>query len=137
MADLSALWTRFHDHICNDLPCVLSRRADLLSRESNAYLDYGIFLVGGLLADQGKSAAADFQLPLCWFDWGRAEGNELLAAELLYDRDSEETQFQESHGKLNTDQAAAFTAITAAIAADPRRACFFLQGLAGTSKTFL
>ena len=58
-------------------------------------------------------------------------------AELLYDRDSEETQFQESHSKLNADQAAAFTAITAAIAADPRRACFFLQGLAGTGKTFL
>ena len=65
VVDLSALWTRFRDHICDDLPRVLSRRADLPSRESNAYLDYSLFLVSGLLADQGKSAAADFQLPLC------------------------------------------------------------------------
>ena len=58
-------------------------------------------------------------------------------AELLYDYNSKEMQFQESHGKLNADQAAAFTAITGVITADLRRAYFFLQGPAGTSKTFL
>jgi len=38
----------------------LSRHADLLSRKSNVYLDYSLFLVSRLLTDQGKSAAADF-----------------------------------------------------------------------------
>ena len=49
VADPSALWTRFHDHICNNLPCVLSCCANLLSCKSNVYLNYGLFLVSRLL----------------------------------------------------------------------------------------
>jgi len=62
VADPLALWTRFRDHICDDhdLPRVLSRRTDLPSRELDAYLDYGLFLVTCLLTEQGKSAAEDF-----------------------------------------------------------------------------
>ena len=43
----------------------------------------------------------------------------------------------DSRSQLNADQAACFTAVTAAISNDPSTAQFYLQGPGGTGKTFL
>ena len=63
VANPVALWDRFATSICDDLPNVLARRDDLpTSPHPDLYLDYGLFLLAGLLADHGRSLA-DYGLP--------------------------------------------------------------------------
>ena len=133
---------RFKQSICDDLPRFLARQPNApptVAEDDNAYLDYGLYLIHQILADHQKTLA-DYGLPQFQHQWGViAEGsNPLLTAELQqYDRIEEGRQFTELRQQLNADQAACFDTITAAIDADPQNARFFLQGPAGTSKTFL
>ena len=64
VANPVALWDRFTTSICDDLPNVLARRDDLpASPYPDLHLDYGLFLLAGLLADHGRSLA-DYGLPI-------------------------------------------------------------------------
>ena len=135
MADPPALWERFAPNICDDLPRLLAQRDDVPDQD-NVHLDYGLFLLQRILADHGKSLT-DYGLPLFQHAWERAEGNPLLAAELRYDPAEEGRLRDNCCHQLNTDQAACFNAIVTAISTDPQNAHFFLQGPAGTGKTFL
>lgn len=65
------------------------------------------------------------------------DGNPLIAVELNYSTTEEGRLFTELRSQLNSDQAACFTTVTTAIDTDPQNARFFLQGPAGTGKTFL
>jgi ATP-dependent DNA helicase PIF1 len=76
-------------------------------------------------------------LPACEYNWGERSRNQLVAAELAYNTDEQDTTFWDTHAGLNTDQLAVFTAVTTAIASAPHTAHFFVQGPAGTGKTFL
>ena len=85
MANPAALWDRFATSIYDDLPNVLARRHDLPpSHSPDLHLDYGLFLLAGLLADHGRSLA-DYGLPIFQRPWARVDGNPLLAAELRYE----------------------------------------------------
>ena len=58
VANPVALWDRFTASIYDDLFNVLARRDDLsTSLDPNLYLDYGLFLLAGLLANYGRSLA--------------------------------------------------------------------------------
>ena len=57
--------------------------------------------------------------------------------ELYYDITTEQNLYTERYMQLNTDQTNCFDIIIASIAESPQTAYFFLQGPAGTGKTFL
>ena len=141
VAEPVALWDRFKQSICDDLPRFLARQpnAPAVGEDNDASLDYGLYLIHRMLADHQKTLT-DYGLPQFQHQWAViAEGNNpLLAAELQqYDPIEEERQFTELRQQLNADQAACFDTVVAAIDTDPQTARFFLQGPAGTGKTFL
>ena len=86
ITDPAALWNRFTASICDDLPRLLARRDDLSAAElsPDLYLDYGLFLLAGILADHGRTLA-DYGLPSFQHPWARVDANPLLAAELRYE----------------------------------------------------
>lgn len=136
VGDPLALWIRFREHLCDDLPHRLRQRDDVPDGLVDPHYDYGLFLIHEVLADSSKTLA-DFNLPPYTHDWNRNAGNPLIAAQLQYDVDEERTLAEERRIQLNVDQARCFDSIIAAIEADPQTAHFFLQGPAGTGKTFL
>jgi PIF1-like helicase len=136
VTDPSSLWVQFHDRICDDLPYRLQQRNDVPQNLMDAHINYGLFLISQVLADFGR-ALADFHLPLPQYDWGCNDGNELITAELDYDMVEEDALATERYAQLNANQTACFNTIVTAIATDPQTAHFFLQGPAGTGKTFL
>jgi hypothetical protein len=91
VADPAALWERFAASICDDLARLLARRDDLPASGPDLHLDYGLFLLDGILTDHGRTLA-DYGLPSFQHAWARAEGNPLLAAELRYEP-TEELRF--------------------------------------------
>ena len=127
VADPAALWDRFAASICDDLPRLLARRDDLPATESSPdlYLDYGLFLLAGILKDHGRTLA-DYGLPRFQHPWARVEANPLLAAELRYEPTKELRLRDEIYDQLNPDQRSCFDAIVTAIETDPENAHFFL-----------
>ena len=138
VADPRALWDRFAASIYDDLPRLLARRDDLPPGidHSDLHLDYGLFLLAGILADHSRTLA-EYGLPSFQHSWARVDANPLLAAELRYEPTKELRLRDELYDQLNTDQRSCFDVIVTAIEADPKNAYFFLQGPAGTGKTFL
>ncbi len=100
------------------------------------HLDYGLFLLSQLLEAQDKTLK-DFNLPTYQHNWTRKEGSAAYRAELRYNTDTESEAFERTFAQLNTDQRYCFEVITSTIHTDPTKAQFFLQGPAGTVKTFL
>ena len=70
IADPAALWDRFAANICDDLPRLLARRDDLPATEArpDLHLDYGLFLLAGILADHGRTLA-DYSVPSFQYPW--------------------------------------------------------------------
>ena len=62
MADPPALWDRFKASIYDDLSYLLAQRNDLLAAGPDLYLDYGLYLLAGILADHSRSLT-DYGLP--------------------------------------------------------------------------
>ena len=91
-----------------------------------------------MLVDYQKTLI-DYSLPQFQYRWDviTKGSNLLLIAELQYNHIEEGHQFTKLRQQLNTNQAACFNTIIAAIDADLQTARFFLQGSIGTSKTFL
>ena len=130
------IWMRFRDQFCDDLLRQLQQRNIIPPNLEDPQLDYGLYLLQMILTDFDKSLA-DFQLPDFTHSWGRTTGNSLLADEQNYDHQQESVLAAERSLQLNTDQTECFNLITAAVTDDPQHAHFFLQGSAGTGKTFL
>ena len=129
-----AIWTSFCTDLCDDLPLLAAALA--VSNDAAAHLDYGLHLIDGLLAEAGKRLA-DFSLPACQYNWGVRVQNQLLAAELAYDTDVQDTVFWDSVSSLNEDQRTVFNTVVTAVETNSNTAHFFVQGPAGTGKTFL
>jgi hypothetical protein len=134
VTDPLAIWDTFKTDLCDDLPGPAAALS--VSTDQDAYIDYGLYLIEGLLAETGKRLT-DFALPLCQYNWGQRLGNQLIAVELAYDTMEQEQTFVESYPELNNDQTAVFDTVTDAISTAPNTAHFFVQGPAGTGKTFL
>ena len=125
VADPAALWDRFKASIYDDLPHLLARRDDLSTAGPDLYLDYGLYLLAGILADHSRSLT-DYGLPTYQHAWARAEGNPLLTAELRYEPTEEHRLRDEMYAQLNPDQRSCFDTIVATINTDPRNAHFFI-----------
>ena len=63
--------------------------------------------------------------------------NPLIAAEQAYDQDEQAATLTKQLLQLNTGQQSAFDTIVQAVDTNPEQAHFFVQGPAGTGKTFL
>ena len=144
------IWNQFREQFCNDLLHRLRQQSILPSQVVDPHLDYGLYLIQDVLADYGKTLAdygktlagygktlADYQLPSFVHNWACSAGNPLIAAELEYNQPQEAALAAERCLQLNTGQKWCFDIITTAIADGPQHAHFFIQGSAGTGKTFL
>ncbi|KAF9490087.1 hypothetical protein BDN71DRAFT_1400539 [Pleurotus eryngii] len=69
-------------------------------------------------------------------NWVNIEDNPLIAAQLDYNCDTEQTQAQTQIQQLNNDQQAAFLRITESVEKDLGH-IFFLDGPGGMGKTFI
>ena len=104
VADPRALWDRFAASICDDLPRLLARRDDLPPSidHPDLHLDYGLFLLAGILADHSRTLA-EYGLPSFQHSWARVDANPLLAAELRYEPAEELRLRDEMYAQLNPD----------------------------------
>lgn len=148
-----ALWDRFCLNICDDLDVRIAQLGllnQLCSDDtSNAFhqnlpkLDYGLYLLEQALIDAGKTLA-DFNMPGPLFHWrslmeqiSTINSNVIIQAEVAYDRNVEEQNYQQKISMMNIGQKDVFDEIIDSISSNPNTAHFFLQGPAGTGKTFV
>jgi len=75
-------------------------------------------------------------MPLPVGNWAQLHGNCLIAEQLAYDQADQRDKAQQRLGQLNAEQCAAYDAIINAIENNSPK-MFFLNGPAGTGKTFL
>ena len=102
---------------------------------SDAHLDYGLCLISQMLADLNKSLA-QFQLPSSVISWNQDNGNLLLAEEYNYNTEAQATLHNTPLAQMNIQRKHFFNKIISSLK-EPTTAQFFLQGPAGTGKTFL
>lgn len=133
--DPPGLWDRFRTYLCDDLARRLET-FDALPNMPSPEEDYGLYLIEEALLGMGRTLS-EFRLPRPRHDWRRDYSNPLIRHELDYDRIAEQSAAEEAYRRLNEDQKRNFDIIDAAIRNDPHSALFFLQGYAGTGKTFL
>ncbi|KAG1501484.1 hypothetical protein G6F53_011072 [Rhizopus delemar] len=148
-----SLWDRFCLNICDNLDVRIAQLGllnQLCSDDtSNAFhqnlpkLDYGLYLLEQALIDAGKTLA-DFNMPGPLFHWrslmeqiSTINSNVIIQAEVAYDRNVEEQNYQQKISMMNIGQKAVFDEIIDSISSNPNTAHFFLQGPAGTGKTFV
>ena len=136
VTDSTALWIRYANDICDDLPHRLRSMTDVPDDLTTPHLDYGLYLLNEVLSDLGKRLQ-DYNMPLFTHYWGRSTGNPLIANEMTYDFNEETSLRNERYTQLNADQKHCFDTIVAGITGHPRSAHFFVHGPAGTGKTFL
>ncbi|GJE95688.1 ATP-dependent DNA helicase [Phanerochaete sordida] len=130
------LWLEFRESICDDLEHRLRQR-DIVDPSPNDVYDYGLYLLDNLLRDAGHSLADFPTMPRPERDWQDVdENNRLIAEQLAYDREEQHRLLQESLERLNVGQRHAYDAIVRSIEAQDG-AVFFLNGPAGTGKTFV
>ena len=138
VVNAAEIWNQFKLHLCDDLPRRLQHmEIDLSDLAESAHLDYGLYLIALIFADAGKGLV-DYGLPAPIARWDRiAHSNPLVAGELAYDIQAEQTQALEYAMQLNADQRIAYDTILEQVASTPQKSHFFIQGPAGTGKTFL
>ena len=101
------------------------------------HLDYGLYLLQNLFRDSGKNLVEDYHLPVPQLNWQCfAHVNPLIAAELDYDWNIEAAFDTQKVAQFKDEQCIAYNSILKVIATDSIKTQFFLQGPAGTVKTF-
>src|SRR5437588_904756 len=144
------IWETFGESMCDDLPNLITtgrspQPLGMHEFEGELHLDYGLYLLQQNLQEFGKTLV-EFGLPVPVLNW--ASGVPLLANQVLeeennYDVVQEEEAFAVMRAKLNPEQVTCFEEIVNAVEQQEqnhrshRRSAFFLQGPAGTGKTFL
>ena len=136
IADPNSLWIQFKDQICDDLPHQMQHFPAVPANFESPWLDYRLHLIQKGLADFDRTLAS-FDLPVPALNWEQLQGNALIATETAYDSDTERQLLHENLSLPNPEQQTCFNTIVTAVDQSPATAHFFLQGPAGTGKTFL
>ena len=115
-----------------------SRRCLTVPTNIACRYDYGLWLLGDILRDLNRDwASAYMSLPRhIWVSRSR-ENNQLILDALDFDREIERQQFESALSTFSLGQRSAFDKITQTIDNGVKPNTFFLQGPAGTGKTFL
>ena len=137
MTEPAQLWNWFAPDICSDLPHRIEQQTDNVPVDlENAHWDFGLHLIAQDLARYGRTLN-DFNMPGPVLSWEAHAMNPLIAAERAYDQDEQAATLAEQLPQLNTGQRSAFDTIVQAVDTNLEQAHFFVQGPAGTGKTFL
>ena len=144
------IWETFWPSMCDDIPRILATGrvpvpAGAEEIEGRIDSDYGLYLLQEYLNEFGKSLS-EYGLPeplLSWVAQQPNSNNPMIEEELAYDPHQEEEACNIMRAQLNPEQKNCFTEILNIVEKYEQnlrgnyRSCFFLQGAAGTGKTFL
>ena len=145
-----SIWEMFGRSMCDDIPHLLTTGRVPVPPgaeeiEDQIDLDYGLYLIQEYLNEFGKSLL-EYGLPKPVLDWTsqhRIIHGTVLEEELNYDMEKEQETYDRMRAQLNREQADSFQVIIAAVhqyeqnSQRNHHSGFFLQGPAGTGKTFL
>ncbi|GMP95374.1 hypothetical protein CsSME_00044449 [Camellia sinensis var. sinensis] len=131
-----ALWNQFSTHICDDLAhkiCTLF----VISKPTEAQIeDYGLHLLNQMLHESGKSLIDFPPMPQPTANWSAVVGNRLIVEHQQLQSEAEHADPQITIDCLNNGQRNAYNIITSSVFQN-KGTVFFLNGGAGTGKTFL
>ena len=133
------LWDTFKNNICEDLTYTLSEypQPGIPAEIEHPDLDYGLFLIKQTLESLGQTLE-QYGLPPPVHTWDEVfSTNPLINHELMYQAAEERAALLRDIDKMNEGQRAAYNQIIQIIESAPEQAHFFIQGPAGTGKTFL
>ncbi|XP_028110161.1 uncharacterized protein LOC114308706 [Camellia sinensis] len=131
-----ALWNQFSMHICDDLAHKL-RTLFAISNPTEAKIeDYGLYLLNQMLQESGKSLIDFPPMPQPTANWSATVGNRLIFEHQQLHDEAQQIDVQITIDRLNNGQQTAYNAITSS-AFESKGTIFFLNGGAGTGKTFL
>lgn len=136
-SDPNKLWQDFRHHTCDDLQHYLQNQpwAPVPLDEEDVY-DYGLYLLQQLLEDGGKTME-DVHINPCQRNWAQLDNrNRLIQEQYELQRDQPAGEAEQLHAQLNPQQLDAFNQVYESVI-QSRGDTFFLDGPAGTGKTFL
>ena len=145
-----AIWEMFGRSMCDDIPHLLTtgnipvpQGAEEIDDQID--LDYGLYLIQEYLDEFGKTLL-EYGLPqpvLNWTIQHQIIHGTIPEEELNYDIEKEQETNESMRAQLNQEQSNCFQVIVAAVhqheqnPQENQHSGFFLQGPAGTGKTFL
>ena len=127
------IWNAYKVQFCMPYRPRLERSANITDADENAALQD----MSNLLRNLNGSSTSAYGLPEPSSSISAAGGASswVIRDELAYDMEAEKGRSEQSYSNMNPGQKAAFDAITEAVIAG-QGGVFFLQGAAGTGKTF-
>jgi hypothetical protein len=133
-ADAPHLWEIYGPQMCYDLQRRISQRRNIPVDEL-AHVDYGLYLVHEDLRNLNIDPES-LNLPQPIHDWQSLIADEGLR-DHFYDEEGQAKEYQTMFNVFNPSQLSVFNQIRTSIDNEPSTAHFFLQGPAGTGKTFV
>ncbi|XP_028081957.1 uncharacterized protein LOC114283346 [Camellia sinensis] len=131
-----ALWNQFSMHICDDLAHKI-RTLFAISEPTEAQIeDYGLYLLNQMLQESGKSLIDFPPMPQPSTNWSAVVGNRLIFEHQQLHNETQQADVEIIIDRLNNDQRTTYDAITSSVF-ENKGTIFFLNGGAGTGKTFL
>jgi len=131
----AVLWNEFKSSISEDLRPKLQAMG--ISNPTEIQIcDYGLYVLNQMLMESGYSLDLWASMPQSVENWDQRSQNPLIAEQLDYDPETEQQYAIEHVVMLNEGQLAAYNAIMNSVE-NNLGATFFLQGAAGTGKTFV
>lgn len=133
------IWIQFWDDFFDNLNRWLKRQGLLNTVPSNfvdPHYDYGLFLLSQLLALQNQFLF-DVWLPSYIHNWSPAHNNVLIASELRYNTDNEQTAFKCEAQQANKGQQRFFNAVLGHVGQTPTQARFFFRVRLEQAKRFV
>lgn len=130
------LWRQFAMHICDDLAHKIQMLYGIQTPTETQIEDYGLYLLNQMLQESGKSLSDFPPMPMTVGNWCTTLGNKLINEHRQLQSDAEQAAPQSDVDRLNDGQRDAYAEITTSVL-ENRGTTFFLNGGAGTGKTFL
>ncbi|QRV97710.1 ATP-dependent DNA helicase PIF1 [Ceratobasidium sp. AG-Ba] len=135
--DPKRLWQNYRHHLCDDLRHKLcSQPWSMVDITDDQVYDHGLYLMQQLVEEAGSTMEA-VQLDKCTQNWEQYQERNRLILEQIQLRDAvPENATENFEMKLNQQQLQAFNQIYES-SVEQEGKSFFLDGPAGTGKTFL
>jgi len=131
----AVLWNNFKLSISEDLRHKL-QTLGVSNPTDFQVCDYGLYVLNQMLMESGHSLDQWPSMPQSVENWNERTLNPLIAEQLNYDPDLERRHTVDQVAMLNDDQLAAYNTVINSVEND-HGGIFFLQGAAGTGKTFV